>query len=186
MTVAHQKSAHYHEIGAPYKARQLLNQSRLEKRPWHFWSPIWRPFNFILPPLGTNSYEMRVALEMSGHSYEIGAPLGWVKVPLSYHSDLPATFSHYQWLYEQNETKIRPNGHVLKIPPEFGDLRKSKGPPLVHEIFFSHKYRQYGYQKLCLDLTKWKLKTKIEFFIHYFAIFLGCEASIEFRFSVLT
>ena len=37
---------------------------------------------------------------------------------------------------------------------EFGFSRKSKGPPLVHEIFFSHKYRQYGYQKLCLALTK--------------------------------
>ena len=91
-----------------------------------------------------------------------GRGLGWVKKPLSHHSDLLAIFSHYQWLYKQNETKIRPNGHVLQIPPEFGDSRKSKGPPLVHEIFFSHKYRQYGYQKLCLGLTKWELKTKIQ------------------------
>ena len=27
---------------------------------------------------------------------------------------------------------------------------------------FCHKYGQYGYQKLCLDLTKWELKTRIQ------------------------
>ena len=36
MTVAHQISGHYCEIGAPYKALQLLNQGNLGHGPWHF------------------------------------------------------------------------------------------------------------------------------------------------------
>ena len=38
---------------------------------------------------------------------------------------------------------------VWAVAQAFWYLLKSKGPPLVHEIFFSHKYSQYGYQKLC-------------------------------------
>ena len=43
MTVAHQKSGAYCEIGAPYKALLLLNQGNLGHGPWHFEGQYYGP-----------------------------------------------------------------------------------------------------------------------------------------------
>ena len=51
---------------------------------------------------------------------------------------------------------------VLAVAQEIEYFQFSKGGPLVTQKKNCHRYRQYGYQKLCLGLTKWEMKRKIQ------------------------